>query len=40
MNGSIQWDALGFISEYLEIEDIELFIDDLLVLQEYERGRQ
>jgi len=34
MAGEFKWDALDAISEYLRIEDIELFIDGLLVLQE------
>mgnify|MGYP000743019068 CR=1 FL=1 len=39
MGGEIKWDSLSGISEYLEVDDIELFIDGLVVLQEYNRAK-
>ena len=38
MGGEIVWPSINDISEYLEVEDIELFIDGLVVLLEHSRA--
>lgn len=35
MEGKIDWAALDAITEYLEVKEIELFIDSLLILKVY-----
>ena len=39
MGGELNWNALNDVSEYLEVVDIEQFIDALTVLQEDSRNR-
>ena len=39
MAGEFKWDSLDAISEYLRIEDIEMFIDGLLVIQDNNNGK-
>jgi len=34
MDGEIQWGNLNDIAEYLEVQDVEKFIDGLLLLKE------
>lgn len=35
MDGKIEWSAINDIAEYLEVVDIEFFIDGLLLIKEY-----
>lgn len=35
MDGKIEWSAVNDIAEYLEVVDIEFFIDGLLLIKEY-----
>jgi hypothetical protein len=36
MQGQIIWDALDTISAYLGVNDVELFIDSLLSVREFQ----
>ncbi len=39
MGGEIKTDALDWVSEYLQIEDMELLIDGLLILQDFHKDK-
>jgi len=36
MDQEIDWSALDAITEYLEVKEIDLFIDSLLIFKEYQ----
>lgn len=36
MDQEINWSALDAITEYLEVKEIDLFIDSLLIFKEYQ----
>ncbi|WP_292959007.1 hypothetical protein [Nitrosomonas sp.] len=40
MGGEIVWQGLDIITEYLQVEDVEMFIDCLVILQDYARGEK
>lgn len=40
MGGEIVWSALDSISEYLRVQDAEIFLDGLTVMLDYSRARK
>lgn len=40
MGGEIQWQSLDAISEYLDIKDIEQFIDSLIIFKTFVQESQ
>lgn len=40
LGGEINWQAVEDVAEYLEINDIELFIDNLITLKDYQANNK
>jgi len=40
LGGELNWQAVDDVAEYLEISDIELFIDNLITLKDYQANKK
>lgn len=40
LGGELDWNALEAVAEYLEIKEIDLFIDNLIQLREYQASKK
>ena len=40
MGGSLDWAALDSVAAYLEIDDLDLLIDNVLKLKEYQASKK
>lgn len=40
MGGSLDWSALDSVAAYLEIDDLDLLIDNVLKLKEYQASKK
>lgn len=40
MGGSLDWSALDSVAAYLEINDLDLLIDNVLKLKEYQASKK
>lgn len=38
--GGIHWEALGLLTEFYGVQDVEGMVDSLLTLQDYEQRRK
>jgi len=40
LGGELNWQSVDDVAEYLEISDIELFIDNLITLKDYQQANK